>query len=160
VGLIWAITSPSTFDGGVAEMVSRRVAVLSMMGLGLMVPFVLGADAKVEGDLKKLQGEWISKDPQGGESIWSFKGDKLSLKVPGREYSIVIKLDEKSKPEKNMDFDVADDSPNAKGFKAPGIYKFDGETKVTIAFGADGKDRPTEYKTDFTKSFSFDLVKK
>ena len=142
-------------------MISRRALLAS--SLGLLGLFTLGAradDPKIEGDLKLLQGEWISKDEAKNESTWVFKGDKLHLKAhPDREYKITIKIDEKAKPEKTMDFAVADDSPNSKNYKAKGIYKLDGEKKVSICFGVDDK-RPTEYKTDVMTQFSFDLMKK
>lgn len=115
-------------------------------------------EAKVEGDLKALQGEWVSKDSQG-ESFWTFKGNHLSIKTPDRAYEITITLDPKQTPEKHIDFEVSEDSPNAKGTKAAGIYKLDGET-VKIAFAGPDAERPTEYKTEPANSFAFDLKKK
>ena len=141
-------------------MISRRAVVTSVLALVFAAPMVRGADEpKIEGDLKALQGEWISKDDQG-ESTWTFKGDKLKLKTPGREYEITIKIDEKAKPQKTMDFAVAEDSPNSKGFKSLGIYKLDGDKKASICFGAEGTNKPEEFVTDFGKTFNFDLTKK
>ena len=141
-------------------MMSRRTVWSSLFAFALVGPMILGADdPKFEGDMKTLQGEWTSKDDQG-ESVWTFKGDKLHLKTPDREYMITIKIDEKAKPEKTMDFSVADDSPNSKGFKALGIYKFDGEKKGSICFGAEGTNRPDKFVTDFGKTFNFDITKK
>lgn len=141
----------------------RRAAIASSLVLALSAALAVRADEpKIEGDLKRLQGDWITKDEAGNESKWNFKGDKVLLKAqPGdREYSMTIKLDEKAKPDKTLDFAVADDSKNAKGVKSPGIYKFDGDKKVTICFSADGQARPNEYKTDLPNSFSVELVKK
>ena len=142
-------------------MISRRTAIASMFSLVALCAIpALADDPKIEGDLKTLQGEWVSKDEGGNESTWTFKGDKLHLKAhPEREYKITIKLDDKLKPENGIEFAVAADSPNSKDFKAKGIYKLDGEKKATICFGVDDK-RPTEYKTDGQTQFSFDLVKK
>lgn len=112
-----------------------------------------------KGDLKKLQGEWISKDDQG-ESTWSFKDDKLTLKAPGRDYEIKIKVDDQAKPEKAIDFDVLETSPNAKGYKAAGIYKFDGDDKVTICFASADAGRPKDYTADFMNTFAFQLTRK
>jgi len=139
----------------------RRALFASSLALVACVAFAARADEpKIEGDLKTLQGEWVSKDEGGNESTWVFKGDKLHLKAhPDREYKVTIKIDEKAKPEKGIDFAVSDDSPNAKDFKAKGIYKLDGDKKATICFGVDDS-RPTEYKTDGQTQFSFDLVKK
>ena len=140
-------------------MISQRAVMTSVLALLALAPLARSADEpKVEGDLKALQGDWISKDEQG-ESTWTFKGDKLHLKTPDREYDITIKIDEKAKPEKTMDFAVAEDSPNAKGFKSPGIYKIDGK-KASICFAAEGTTPPEKFVTDFGKSFNFDLTKK
>lgn len=111
-----------------------------------------------KGDLKALQGAWISKD-DSGESTWTFKGNTLSLKTPGREYEIVIKLDEASKPHKAIDFDVDKESPNAAGYKATGIYKLDGD-KLSICFGEEQSGRPKEFEGDFMSTFLFELTKK
>jgi len=119
----------------------------------------LADEPKVEGDLKSLQGEWVSKDSQG-ESFWTFKGNHLSIKTPDRAYEITITLDPKQTPEKHIDFEVLDTSPDAKGTKAAGIYKLDGDDTVKIAFAGADAERPTEYKTDPAKSFSFELKKK
>lgn len=109
------------------------------------------------GDLKAIQGSWVSTDDTG-ESTWTFEGEVLSLTTPGREYKIKVKVDEKAEPHKAIDFDVLEDSPNAKGFKAPGIYKLDGET-LTICFTADGV-RPDKFEGDFMNSFLFEAKKK
>ena len=114
--------------------------------------------AEISGDLKKVQGEWLSKDDQG-ESTWSFKGNKLSLKTPTRAYEISIKLEAEAKPEKTIDFHVSDTSPDAKGTKAEGIYKFDGE-KLLICFGGQEAGRPKEFKMDFPNAFLYELKKK
>jgi len=55
---------------------------------------------------------------------------------------------------------VLEDSPNAKGSRAEGIYKLDGEGKMLICFGSPDGSRPKEFKTDFGSSFSFELKKK
>ncbi len=115
--------------------------------------------ANIEGDLKKIQGEWVSKDDMG-ESSWIFKDDRVSIKAPGRSYEITIKLDSKAEPEKHMDFTVLEDSPNASGSKALGIYKLTDDGKLLICFGGPDASRPKEFKTDFGTAFSFELKKK
>jgi uncharacterized protein (TIGR03067 family) len=121
------------------------------VGLSLTLAAIPGARAwgndqdqetKVEGDLQKLQGDWVSKDDQGAESIWTFKADRLSIKAPGRNYEITIKLDSKAMPEKHMDFVVLDESPNAKGSKAEGMYKWTDDGKLLICFGSPDGSRP------------------
>jgi uncharacterized protein (TIGR03067 family) len=135
-----------------------------ILGLGLGMVLCLNerswADkSKIEGDLRTIQGEWVSKDEQG-ESIWSFEGDHVSLKTPTRAYEMTIKLDPNAEPEKHIDFNVLEDSPNAKGHKAPGIYKLSADGTLKICFADGDAGRPREFKTDFGKSFSFNLKKK
>lgn len=138
-----------------------RTRVLTLvLGLAAIaaVPGLRAEEPK--GDLKKIQGQWVSKDEAGAESTWSFKDDALALKVPGRDYEIKIKVDGDAKPEKTIDFDVLDTSPNAKGYKAAGIYKFDGEDKLTICFAAADAGRPKDYSSDFMNTFTFELIRK
>ncbi len=111
-----------------------------------------------KGDLKAIQGAWVSKD-ETGESTWTFKGDKLSLVTPARKYEIMIKLDGEAKPHKAIDFDVDKDSPNAAGYKAAGIYKLEGD-KLTICFGDEQVGRPKEFAGDFQSTFLFEMTKK
>jgi uncharacterized protein (TIGR03067 family) len=140
---------------------------LRALGIALCAGIALAAlvqaqdqQVKIEGDLKTMQGEWTSKDEQGGESVWKFKADHVSLKTPNRGYEMTIKLNPKGEPEKHIDFDVLDDSPNAKGYKAQGIYKFTDDGTLKICFSDGDSGRPKEFKTDFGKSFAFDLKKK
>ena len=117
-------------------------------------------DLKIEGDLKTMQGQWISKDGQGAESVWNFKGEHVSLKTPTRAYEITIKVNSKGEPEKHIDFDVSQNSPNAKGYQAQGIYKFTSDGTLKICFANGDTGRPKEFKTDLGKSLTFDLKKK
>jgi uncharacterized protein (TIGR03067 family) len=140
---------------------------LRVLGIALCTGITLAAlvhaqdqQVKIEGDLKTMQGEWTSKDEQGGESVWKFKADHVSLKTPNRGYEMTIKLNPKGEPEKHIDFDVLDYSPNAKGYKAQGIYKFTSDGTLKICFSDGDSGRPKEFKTDFGKSFAFDLKKK
>ena len=141
---------------------ARRIWLV--LGFGLIlgtVPSLHAEDPKdneIKGDHKAIQGTWISKDDMG-ESIWIFKGDKLSLKTPTRAYEMTIKLDPDSKPERAIDFKVLESSPDAKNTKADGIYKIDGD-KLQICFGGQEAGRPKEFKMDFPNSFLFELKKK
>jgi uncharacterized protein (TIGR03067 family) len=149
-------------------MLTRRNALASCLALGLALPAWSDEPkatdeqkAEVARDLKKMQGEWVSKDDQG-ESTWAFKGDTLSLKTPTRAYAITITLDPTAKPIAAMDMKVSEDSPNAKGYTGLAIYKFEGENKLVICFGGGDAGRPTEFKSDtagFT-SFNFELKRK
>jgi uncharacterized protein (TIGR03067 family) len=138
------------------------LALTTTICAALVAPALADDDStkvKIEGDLKTIQGEWVSKDDQG-ESVWKFKGDHVSLKTPTRAYEITIKLNAKGEPEKHIDFDVLDDSPNAKGYKAQGIYKLTEDGTLKICFGDGDSGRPKEFKTDFGKTFAFDLKRK
>jgi uncharacterized protein (TIGR03067 family) len=135
---------------------ARLLAVIA----GVALSGTVAADEpkkEITGDLKNLQGEWVSKD-DSGESTWNFKGDALSIKTPSRAYEIKIKLDAEAKPAKAIDFKVSDDSPNAKGFQALGIYKIDGD-KATICFGSESS-RPKEFQADFQTTFLFEMKRK
>ena len=57
-----------------------------------------------------------------------------------------------------IDFDVLESSPNAKGYKAAGIYKFADDDKLTICFGSDS--HPTDCDADFMNTFAFELTRK
>ena len=106
-----------------------------------------------KGDLKKLQGTWISKD-ESGESSWTFKDDAIHLKTPTREYKGKVKLDEKGTPFSTMDLAMGDDSPNAKGVTGLCIYKIE-DKKVTICFST--TSRPKEFKAQGFEAFLFEL---
>lgn len=141
---------------------SPIVVKLLVAGLILAAAQAAGSraeESKVEGDLASLQGEWTSKNDQG-TSFWTFKGNRLSIKTPDRAYEITFTLDPKQSPEKHIDLEVLADSPNAPGVKSAGIYKVVDKNSARIAFAAADAERPTEFKTDPVKSFSFDLEKK
>jgi uncharacterized protein (TIGR03067 family) len=139
-------------------MALRRHFLKSVAWSLALAPTLTRADDAAD-DLKKFQGAWVSKDPNSGDATWTFAKDKLTLEAPGRSYKITVKLDPAAKPHKAIEMKVDESSPNAKNFDGPGIYKFDGDDKVDICFGTQG--RPTEFKTteDFT-AFTFELVRK
>ena len=141
---------------------ARRIWLVLGFGLVLgMAPGLHAEDPKdleIKGDMKAIQGTWISKDDMG-ESTWIFKGDKLSLKTPTRAYEMTIKLDPDSKPERAIDFKVLETSPDAKNTKADGIYKIDGD-KLQICFGGQEAGRPKKFQMDFPDSFLFELKQK
>src|SRR5271157_232787 len=134
--------------------------VLSMAPGGFCPRSALAQDKgqvlKIEGDLKTMQGQWISKDGQAGESVWNFKEEHVSLKTPTRAYEMSIKLNPKGEPEKHIDFDVSEKSPNAKGYKAQGIYKFTGDGTLKICYVAGDSGRTKECKTEIGKACNKD----
>jgi uncharacterized protein (TIGR03067 family) len=123
-----------------------------------LTPSFLRADENAD-ELKKFDGAWLSKDPNIGDATWTFTGGKLKLEAPGRTYKITIKVDPAAKPNRTMEMKVDADSPNAKDFNGPAIYKFESDDKIVLCFGTQA--RPTEFATkeDFT-AFNFELIRK
>src|SRR5262245_10517016 len=125
-------------------MIRRRTALRPALALaaGLsLLPAAMADDPQNDADLKKMQGVWVSKDDQG-ESTWTFKGDRLSLKTPTRSYEIKLTIDAAAKPIPAMDMKGLADSPNAADYKGLAIYKFDGDKKLAICFGGEEVGRP------------------
>jgi len=130
-----------------------------LLGAGLGMTLALGMailataqepkPAKPEGDLKKLQGDWVSTSKDGTEeSRWTFEGNKLSLRTPNRRYRMTIEIVPTKDPEKAINFRVADDSPNAAGAFVKGIYRFDANDSLEICASDREADRPTSFKAD------------
>lgn len=136
----------------------RRSFLLAAAALAVVVGEGQTRAEEPKGDLKTMQGTWVSKD-ENGESTWVFKENHVSLKTPTRAYEMTVKLDAEAKPEKSVDFKVLDDSPNAKGADGKAIYKFDGGT-LSICLGIGENGRPKEFKSDFPNSVLFELKKK
>jgi len=132
---------------------------MAALVLATASPLASAEEPKPEGDLASLQGEWTSKDDQG-TAYWTFDGNRLSIKAPSRTYEMTFTLDPKTKPHKHIDFEVLDDSPNAPGTKAAGIYEVVDKSNVRIAVAAPNTDRPTNFKSSPTRAFAFDLKKK
>src|SRR5690349_16826541 len=108
--------------------------------IGLMVAVMVAAGlsavaaedkAKDGGDLKKLEGKWTADSGNGGKVTYSFKGTKLKVETPTREYEMTVTLDATAKPEKAIDFKIDEGPDDAKGKTCKGIYKFDGADKFT-----------------------------
>lgn len=118
-----------------------------------------GADEKIEGDLKKLQGEWVAPSPGGGEVLYTIKGNVMAVKAPSRSYKITVTLDEKAKPNKTIDMKITEAPDDAKGKPSKGIYKFDGDDKWTMCFRPDDK-RPDKYENVGFEQFVTEFKRK
>jgi uncharacterized protein (TIGR03067 family) len=121
-------------------------------GTGLLLAAILAAgmsvnadEKAVEGELKKLGGEWIAKAENGDEIHYTFKGDKLEIEAPNRSYKITVKLDPEAKPEKTLDLHIDDAPEDAKGKTSKAIYKFEDDDTFVFCMRPQG-DRPTKYE--------------
>jgi uncharacterized protein (TIGR03067 family) len=121
-------------------------------GIGMAVAAMMGvlfaaraADEKDGGDLKKLEGKWTTPSGGGGKVTYSFKGNKVKIETPSRNYEMTVTLDATAKPEKTIDFKIDEGPDDAKGKSCKGIYKFDGNDKFTFCFRPEG-DRPEKYE--------------
>jgi uncharacterized protein (TIGR03067 family) len=126
-------------------MTPRRIPmVFTLAGLLVAGVSLRGAEDKIEGDLKKVQGKWTTPSGTGGTVKYTFEGRKLKVEAPNRSYEITVTLDASAKPEKTIDFKIDEAPEDARGKTSKGIYKFEGD-KFVFCFSPEG-DRPTEYK--------------
>jgi uncharacterized protein (TIGR03067 family) len=124
-----------------AKTVGMAMALLVLAGAGLR-----GEDEKkLEGDLKKVQGKWTADSGSGDKVTYTFKEKTLKVDAPSRKYTMTVTLDEKAKPEKTIDFKIDEGPEDAKGQTSKGIYKFDGDDKLTICFAPMG-ERPDKFE--------------
>jgi uncharacterized protein (TIGR03067 family) len=96
-------------------------------------------------DLKKLQGAWTTKAHDGSEVVFTFKGDKVTVKAPTRTYEMTVALGESDRPERTIDFKIDQGPDDAKGKTSPGIYKFDADDALVVCLRPTG-DRPTKFE--------------
>jgi len=136
----------------------RGWLVLVVVGLLATATGVQGED-KVEGDLKKMQGEWTWSIPMGGDVLYTFKGKMLTVKGQNRTYEMTLTLDEKAKPDKTMDMKIDKGPDDAKGKTSPAIYKFDGDDKLILCFRPEG-ERPKKYENVGFEQFVAELKRK
>lgn len=116
-------------------------------------------DAKVTGDLKKMQGAWVRDGDEGLESQWVIEGDTLKSTVNGQDYTATIRLDPKAAPHRSADITIKEGPAETLGKSSKAIYKFDGE-KLVFCVSLPGADaRPTEFKMVENEAFLFRLKK-
>ncbi|MFO0910775.1 MAG: TIGR03067 domain-containing protein [Isosphaeraceae bacterium] len=137
-----------------------RWAALSVFALFATVISVAAvrADDKVSGDLKKMQGTWVS-DNDGHDSKWAFDGENLKTTVGGQEYTSTVKVDEKAEPHRAIDVTIKDGPAEAVGKVAKAIYKFDGERLILCVALPSVDTRPTDFKSVEGENFVFELKK-
>lgn len=140
---------------------TRRTLLLALFSVATAIVLTNGLradDAKVTGDLKKMQGVWVN-DGDGPELRWVIDGQSLKATVNGSEYVCTIKLDPKAEPIPTADLTIKEGPGDSAGKTSRAIYKFDGEKMILCITHPGGDDRPTEFKATEEKSFLFTLKK-
>jgi uncharacterized protein (TIGR03067 family) len=122
-------------------------------------PALRADDAKVEGDLKKMQGTWVRAGDEGPDLKWVIEGDNLKASVNGQDYTCKLKLDAKATPHPSADLAIKDGPGDSAGKTSKGIYKFEGDRLVFCVTMPGGETRPTEFKNVEEERFVFTLKK-
>ena len=130
-----------------------------MLALVLATPGARGADEKVTGDLKAMQGEWVPVGGDAEDSTWEIKGQTLNSKVSDRGYVAKMALKEKEQPPA-IDFEIVDGPDDVKGKIALAIYKLEGDN-LTFCVSLPGRtERPTEFQRVEDQQFVIKLKRK
>lgn len=139
---------------------SRALAALVVVLLvGAVSHGDVAKDAKASGDLGKLQGVWVAPSQGGGDVVYTFKEDKLTLKAPTREYKMTVKLDEAARPHKTIDLRIDVGPDDAKGQTSKGIYKLEGDDKFVFCF-TPAAERPAKFEQVGFEQFLIELKRK
>jgi uncharacterized protein (TIGR03067 family) len=127
---------------------------------------------KVAFDAKKLIGKWTLTEGSKNGTVSDIKTikepvtitkDKITMVTPDATFEFKYTLDEKADP---VTIELEITSETFKGFKAPGIIKFDGD-KLMLAYGVDSENpektaRPKEFggkKDSNSHSYTMEKVK-
>jgi len=141
----------------------RRTALLAVLaGLvsaALLAPGLRADDAKVSGDLKKMQGTWVNAGSEGPEARWVIEGETLKATVNGQDYNCTLSLDPKAEPHPTADLTIKEGPGDAVGKSSKAIYKFDGDKLVFCVTSPGGETRPAEFKTVEDQAYLFELKK-
>ena len=137
---------------------------MRLLGIALAAAIVTGSGVRGEdektalsGDLKTLQGTWVSTADNAQESRWVFEGKKVNTTAGGRDYVCEVTLDPKATPHPTIDFLVTEGADDSAGKTSRGIYKLEGD-KLTICVTVPGEgSRPAEFKAVEEESYLFDL---
>lgn len=127
---------------------ARPLALAALLALFVASPALLlrAEDAKVSGDLKKVQGAWTFTGEQGEENQLTFEGAELKATVGGQMYVSKVSFDSKAEPLPAVDFKITIGPEDQAGLTVLGIYKLEGE-KLTLCVAIPGQsERPKEYK--------------
>ena len=138
------------------------VASLALLTLTLAAVSRAADDKKdndTDGDRKKMQGEWTAPSAGSEKTVYTFKGEKLSVKAPSRSYEITVTLDAAAKPEKSIDLKIEKAPEDAKGKTSKGIYKFEGDDKLIVCFRGEG-ERPAKFEQIGFEQIVVELTRK
>lgn len=115
-------------------------------GLALAAGSLVRSDeAKVSGDLKKMQGTWILK--AGDNDLpWVFEGETMKAKLGDQDYVAKVTVNEKASPHPSIDFEIVEGPEDAKGKIAKGIYKLEDDALTLCVALPDTDSRPNEFK--------------
>jgi uncharacterized protein (TIGR03067 family) len=134
-----------------------RWAGLGLLAVAVAGPGVRGDDAKVSGDLKKMQGTWVNASDESGETRWVFDGETMKSTHNGHEHVTKVTVDPKANPHPSIDFAITDGPEDLKGKTSLGIYKLDGD-RLTVCVAMPGLNtRPSEFKRVEDEAFLFEL---
>lgn len=138
---------------------TRYAAVLAVvLGAGL-VSGSRADDAKVNGDLKKMQGTWVRAGNDGPDVKWVIDGESLKATVNGMEFVCTFTIDPKATPNPTADLAIKEGPGDAAGKNSKAIYKFDGD-KLIFCVTSPGIDtRPAEFKAIENETHLFELKK-
>ena len=137
-------------------MLSERAAVLAVLAC-VATSSGRADDAKVVGDLKKMQGTWSSVGGDVPEHQWVISGETVKVSFSGESYTCAISVDPKAEPQPAIDFDVKEGPAGRAGKLAKGIYKFDGD-RLIVCISIPGLDtRPAEFKTVDNEAYLIEL---
>lgn len=116
------------------------------LGLALAVgSFVKSDEAKVAGDLKKMQGTWLLP---AGEHTWEwvFDGETMRATFNDDDYVTRVTVNEKSVPHPSIDFEIVEGPEDGKGKTAKGIYKLEDNALTICVALPDTDTRPNEFR--------------
>lgn len=137
---------------------------MRLLGMGLAAAIVAGSAGRAEdqksdlsGDLKALQGTWVSTPDNSQESFWVFEGKKVKSTAGGRDYVCQITHDPKATPHPTIDFLVTEGEDDSKGKTSRGIYQLRGDTLKICVTGPGEGERPAEFKAVEDETYLFNL---
>ncbi len=114
--------------------------------------------SELAGDLKALQGTWVTPPDSEPTSRWTFEGKTLRATVNDIGYVCKVTLDAKAQPG-TIDLFISEGPDNSVGKTSLGIYKLEGE-RVSFCVTTPGQEkRPDRFEPVEGESHLFVLKK-